>query len=174
MRQIRDFQQWGTAVIKEFCTWLSATSLSQHIQDALWVIPTVQTVHIVSIAIVMTSMAMLDLRLVGIAGRRQTLTEMAARFLPWVWVALVVLLCSGAILIIAEPGRELINQVFWLKMSLLAASLALIWTFQFMLRRSSTFWDRNRVAAILLGSVSLVMWVGIIGAGRWIAYVEHG
>ncbi len=59
--------------MREFCVWLSATSFSQQIQDAFWVIPTVQIVHIVSIAIVMTSMAMLDLRLIGIAGRRQSL-----------------------------------------------------------------------------------------------------
>jgi hypothetical protein len=161
-------------VISQFCAWLSATSLSQHIQDAFWVIPTVQVVHIVSIAIVMTSMAMLDLRLVGIAGRRQSLPDMAARFLPWVWIALVVLLCSGSILIIGEPGRDLLNVVFWVKMSLLATAIVLTWTFQRMLRRSKTFWDRNRTAAILLGSVSLVVWVGIVGAGRWIAYVEHG
>jgi len=161
-------------VLSQFCAWLSATALSQHIQDAFWVIPTVQVVHIVSIAIVMTSMAMLDLRLVGVAGRRQSLPDMAARFLPWVWVALVVLLCSGSILIIGEPGRDLLNTVFWVKMSLLATAIVLTFTFQQMLRRSKTFWDRNRAAAVLLGSVSLVVWVGIVAAGRWIAYVEHG
>jgi len=137
-------------------------------------IPTVQTVHIVSIAIVMTSMAMVDLRLVGVAGRRQSLTEVGARFLPWVWCTLVVLLCSGTILIIAEPGRELINQVFWLKMSLLAGAIVLTLIFQTMLRRRSGFWENHRAAAVLLGSASLLMWVGIVGAGRWIAYVEHG
>jgi uncharacterized membrane protein SirB2 len=137
-------------------------------------IPTVQTVHIVSIAIVMTSMAMLDLRLVGIAGRRQSLTEIGARFLPWVWGTLVVLLCSGTILIIAEPGRELINNVFWLKMSLLVGAVVLTLIFQTMLRRRNGFWEHHRAAAVLLGSVSLLMWIGIVGAGRWIAYVEHG
>jgi uncharacterized membrane protein SirB2 len=137
-------------------------------------IPTVQTVHIVSIAIVMTSMAMLDLRLVGIAGRRQSLTEVGARFLPWVWGTLLVLLCSGSILIIAEPGRELINNVFWLKMSLLVGAIVLTLIFQTMLRRRNGFWEHHRAAAVLLGSVSLLMWVGIVGAGRWIAYVEHG
>ncbi|HEV2701119.1 MAG TPA: DUF6644 family protein [Steroidobacteraceae bacterium] len=161
-------------MIRELCRWLAATDLSEHIQDIFWVIPTVQTVHIVSIAIVMTSMAMLDLRLVGIAGRRQSLPDMAARFLPWVWTAVVVLLCSGTILIIGEPARDLLNKVFWLKMSLLAAGLLLTWTFQHMLRRNTSFWDRNRTAAVLLGSVSLVIWVGIVGAGRWIAYVDHG
>src|SRR5580700_1200575 len=126
----------GRDVMREFCVWLAATPLSQEIQDVSWIIPTVQTVHIVSIAIVMTSMAMLDLRLVGIAGRRQTLTDMAARFLPWVWIALVVLLCSGSILIIGEPARDLMNTVFWLKMSLLATGMLLTWTFQHMLRRN--------------------------------------
>jgi hypothetical protein len=161
-------------MIRELCRWLAGTALSEQIQETFWVIPTVQIVHIVSIAIVMTSMAMLDLRLVGIAGRRQSLPEMAGRFLPWVWTALVVLLCSGTILIIGEPGRDLLNTVFWLKMSLLATALLLTFTFQHMLRRNKTFWDRNRTAAILLGSVSLLVWVGIIGAGRWIAYVDHG
>ncbi len=161
-------------MLSQFCVWLSATSLSQHIQDAFWVIPTVQVVHIVSIAIVMTLMAMLDLRLVGVAGRRQSLPDMAARFLPWVWIALVVLLCSGSILIIGEPGRDLLNVVFWVKMSLLATAIVLTFTFQRMLQRNKTFWDRNRAAAVLLGSVSLVIWVGIVAAGRWIAYVEHG
>jgi len=161
-------------VIREFCRWLAATPLSEHIQDAYWVIPTVQTVHIVSIAIVMTSMAMLDLRLVGIAGRRQSLTQMADRFLPWVWTALVVLLCSGTILIIGEPGRELLSEVFWIKMSLIVTALVLTATFQTVLHRNTGFWERHRRTAVLLGSVSLVIWVGIVAAGRWIAYVEHG
>jgi uncharacterized membrane protein SirB2 len=161
-------------VLREFCTWLSNTALSQHIQDAFWIIPTVQTVHIVAIAIVMTSMAMLDLRLVGIAGRRQSLQDMAARFLPWVWVTLVVLLCSGTILIIGEPGRELQSNMFWIKMSLLVCALTLTLIFQTLLRRRKGFWESHRAAAVLLGSVSLLLWVGIVGAGRWIAYVEHG
>jgi hypothetical protein len=161
-------------VIQEFCEWLAATPLSQNIQGAFWVIPTVQTVHIVSIAIVMTSMAMLDLRLMGIAGRRQSLTDMAGRFLPWVWIALVVLLCSGTILIIGEPGRELQNIMFWIKMSSIATVVVLTLIFQQVLRRNKSYWDRHRVAATLLGAVSLVIWVTIIAAGRWIAYVAHG
>ncbi|HTB68130.1 MAG TPA: DUF6644 family protein [Steroidobacteraceae bacterium] len=161
-------------MIREFCVWLAATSFSQQIQNAFWVIPTVQIVHIVSIAIVMTSMAMLDLRLIGIAGRRQSLEAMADRFLPWVWVTLIVLLCSGSILIIAEPGRDLQNVVFWTKMSLLATALILTATFQRVLHRNKGYWERHRAVAALLGSVSLLTWVGIVAAGRWIAYVEHG
>jgi uncharacterized membrane protein SirB2 len=158
----------------DFCVWLAATPMSQTIQDISWIIPTVQTIHIVCIAIVMTSMAMLDLRLMGIAGRRQTMTQMAHRLLPWVWITVIVLLCSGTILIIGEPGRDLQNVVFWTKMSLLVTALVLAFIFQTVLRRNSSFWDGHRAVAVLLGSVSLACWVGIVAAGRWIAYVEHG
>jgi hypothetical protein len=161
-------------MIQQFCEWLSATPLSQSIQNAGWLIPATQTVHIVSIAIVMTSMAMLDLRLIGIAGRRQSLSDMSHRFLPWVWITLIVLLCTGIILIIGEPGRELLSVVFWTKMGLLITALILTATFQQVLQRNSGFWERNRGVAILLGSVSLIVWIGIVAAGRWIAYVEHG
>ena len=161
-------------MIAEFCKWLAATPLSQHIQDVFWVIPTVQIVHIVSIATVMGSMAMLLLRLLGIASRRQSMADMAHRFLPWVWVALVVLLCSGTILIIAEPAREILTEMFWIKMSLIATAVVLALVFRHALQRNKDYWERHRAAAVLLGSVSLVIWVGIVAAGRWIAYVTHG
>jgi hypothetical protein len=162
-------------LLRALCDWLSNTPLSMAIQNAFWVIPTVQTVHIVAIAVVMGSMAMLDLRLVGIFGRTQTVGAMAHRFLPWVWTAVVVLLASGSILIIGEPGRELLNVVFWLKMSMLACVLVITATFQYLLRSNgSAFWERRRVVAALVGIVSLLLWMSIVAAGRWIAYVEHG
>jgi len=110
-------------MMQAFCNWLSNTWLSLRIQDVFWVIPTVQTVHILAIAVVMSSVTMVDLRLLGVAGRSQSLPDVAHRFLPWVWTAIVVLLCTGIILIIGEPGRELLSPVFWLKMSLLACVL---------------------------------------------------
>ncbi len=162
-------------MLRAFCDWLSNTPVSMAIQDAFWVIPTVQTVHIVSIAVVMASMAMLDLRLVGIFGRRQSVDAVAHRFLPWVWTAVFVLLATGSILIIGEPGRELLNTMFWLKMSMLACVLIITGTFQYLLRTNgSAFWETRRAAAALVGIVSLLLWVSIVAAGRWIAYVEHG
>lgn len=162
-------------MLRAFCDWLSNTPISMAIQDAFWVIPTVQTVHIVSIAVVMASMAMLDLRLVGIFGRGQSVDTVAHRFLPWVWSAVLVLLATGSILIIGEPGRELLNAMFWLKMSMLACVLVITGTFQYLLRSNgSAFWERRRLTAATVGIVSLLLWVSIVGAGRWIAYVEHG
>src|SRR5579884_3289287 len=126
-------------MIAAFCNWLSNTALSSAIQNASWVIPSVQTVHILAIATVMASIVMVDFRLLGVTGRGLTVPEMAHRYLPWVWSAVVVLLLSGTILIIGEPGRELLSPVFWVKMSLLACVLIITGVFQLTLTRPEPF-----------------------------------
>lgn len=158
-----------------FCDWLAATALSQTLQTVGWIIPAVQTVHILSVAAVMTSALMLDLRLLGLRGTDQSVAAVAARFLPFIWWPLPVLLLTGAVLIIAEPSRSLQNPVFLLKMTLLlcAAGVTLAW--QMPLRGDPTFWDaslRRMRLARLLALISLPLWAAIICAGRWIAYVQ--
>lgn len=160
--------------IPAFCDWLSNTSLSMAIQNHNWVIPSVQSVHILAIATVMASVVMLDVRLLGLNGRGQTVPEVAHRFLPWVWCAVCVLAVSGAILIIGEPARELESQVFWTKMTLLACVLILTGAFQLGAFRRESFWERRRVLASVTAVASLGLWVAILAAGRWIAYMGHG
>ena len=64
-------------MIQSFCTWLGNTPLSMAIQDRYWVIPMVQTVHILAISVVMASMVMLDLRLLRVLGRSQSIPDVA-------------------------------------------------------------------------------------------------
>jgi hypothetical protein len=161
-------------MVQEFCDWLSTTPLSVAIQTQFWVIPTVQTIHILAIAVVVACMAMLDFRLLGLAGMRQPVVAMANRFLPWTWGALVVLLLSGVILIIGEPARELLSPVFQVKMVLLAVVVGLTCLIQRSIRRRAAFGDWRGAAARSAAIASLLLWVAIVTAGRWIAYLEHG
>jgi len=157
-------------MIEHFCDWLSNTPLSLTIQTVLWIIPAVQTVHILCVAIVMASMAMLDFRLMGLAARKQAISRMVGRLVPWVWGALPVLLATGIILIIGEPSRELLNPYFRTKMLLLLVVIAVTFVVQRQTKRDATYWETRRGAATLAGLASLLLWVGIITAGRWIAY----
>ena len=50
----------------KFCAWIETTPLSQAIQTHSWVVPTVQTIHILGIAAVMAAVLMIDLRLIGV------------------------------------------------------------------------------------------------------------
>ena len=158
-----------------FCTHLSETALSQAIQTTDWVIPAVQTVHIIAVATVITSTLMVDLRLMGFAARRQPIAAVAQRYLPPVWYALPVLLVTGVTLIIAEPSRALQNPVFMLKMGLLLLAAGITLLCQLPLRKDAGYWDGSesrRRTVRLIGFLSFPLWTAILFAGRWIAYVQ--
>jgi hypothetical protein len=158
--------------LTQICHWIDQTALSQWIQAAGWVVPTVQTVHILAIAVVASSALMIDLRLIGVFWANRPVEAVKARFLPFVWWTLLVLLATGAIMIIAEPARSLKNPAFQIKMLLLIAALIVTWLFQFLHQRNAAFGDVSgpRTAAATLAIVSIILWSSIIFAGRWIAY----
>jgi uncharacterized membrane protein len=161
--------------VQAFSDWLAATPASATIQDVSWIIPTVQTIHILSIAIVMSSVLLVDLRVLGVISRGQPLEVVARRFLPWIWITLVVLLLSGSTLIVGEPGRSLQNPAFIAKMSMLITVILLTLSFQSGLKRDAQYWERSagrRAAGRLIAGLSLILWVGIVFAGRWIAYMS--
>lgn len=165
----------GLRALDPFCDWLGATAVSQTLQSVEWIIPAVQTVHIVCVASVMSSVLMIDLRLLGVGASRQTLRSVASRFLPFIWWPLPLLLLTGATLIAAEPARSLENPVFVLKMALLFASAALTLGCSLPLRRDAAYWESSvarRWGARVLASASMPLWAAVIVAGRWIAYVQ--
>ena len=158
-----------------FCQWLADTPLSLTIQNVTWIIPTVQSVHIVSIAIVISSVFMVDLRLLGVIGRARPAAAYAARYLPWIWYTLIVLLISGVILIIGEPSRSLENPTYQEKMALLIAAIAVTFVYHRPLLKEPAYWelsDRRKAISKVIAVLSLCLWVAIVFAGRWIAYTN--
>jgi len=153
--------------------WLSQTSISLAIQTHDWVIPTVQSVHIVAIGVVLASVFMIDLRILGLAGRDQSLTETTGRFGPWLSGALCVLLATGVLMVIGEPARELLAFSFWLKMFLVAVGTVTAAVFQISLRRNEIQWEQSvakRRTTKWLALATLLIWVCIVILGRLIAY----
>jgi hypothetical protein len=159
-----------------FSKWLAATSLSHTIQTVTWIIPTLQTIHILCVAIVFSSAVLVDLRIFRVFERDEPLREVARRFLPPIWPVLLILLITGSLLIIGEPRRSLVNTTFYLKMALLLVAILLTATLQRMVLASpGVFEDRSRqMAGRALATVSILVWCGILFAGRWIAYTQAG
>jgi len=159
--------------LNAICVWIDQTPLSQAIQVANWVVPVVQTVHILAIAVVASSVLMIDLRLIGVVWADRSMKDVSSRFLPFVWWPLLILFATGAVMIIGEPARSLKNPAFQLKMMLLVAALVATGLIHFFQRRNTEFGDLSRgprVAAVTVAIVSLLLWSAIIFAGRWIAY----
>lgn len=165
------------ATLSGFCKWLAATPLSHTIQATGWIIPTLQTIHILSVAVVFSAAILVNLRIWRLLDRDVPLPDVARRFLPTVWPVLLILLISGSLLIIGEPQRSLLNSTFYLKMALLAVAVGLTAAVQRSLSSSPTLWDRDRrrwMAARIAATASIVAWSGILVAGRWIAYTQAG
>ena len=162
-------------IVFDFCNWLAGTPVSLFIQNQLWIIPTVQSTHILAVAVVMASGWLIGFRMMGLSGRSHSIHGMANRFLPWIWSALLVLAVSGVLLVVGEPARQLLNVAFRLKMLLVAALAAATYVFQKALTRNPANWDAQgdpAMAVKSVGALSLFVLLAIAVAGRWIAYVE--
>ncbi|WP_174285039.1 DUF6644 family protein [Sphingomonas bacterium] len=152
--------------------WLSQTHLSSAIADRFWAVPTLQSIHIVAIGIVMSSIALLDLRLAGFLGREQSMRDLTLRFYPWIWGALAVLVVTGLLQIMAEPGRELLNWIFWTKMGLIVGAVLFTAPVRRLLEdcRFRDLSAGKRAVVRTCALLSLAMWMMVLICGRWIAY----
>jgi len=157
--------------------WLAATPLSHTIQTTGWVIPSLQTVHILCVAAVFSSVIVVNLRIWRLLERGEPLPEVVRRFLPAIWPLLLVLLLTGSLLIIGEPRRSLLNSTFYIKMALLAVAIVLTAGLQRSIASSPHSRDGDqwqRVAGRVAATASILVWCGILFAGRWIAYTQAG
>jgi hypothetical protein len=156
-----------------FTTWLASTPVSTGIGEVHWITPGVQCVHILAIAVTMSAILMMDLRLLGAFGDIDGVQAFSKRYLPWVWWALLVLFLSGAVLIVGEPRRSLQNPTFLIKMTLVVVAAGLTTLTQRPLAADAGFWQGRKGLGRALAIASLVVWVAIVICGRWIAYTQE-
>ena len=114
-------------MIEHFCKWLESTPLSVYCAATPWIVPTVQSIHILGVCVAFASMSMLSLRLVGVWARQRPVSAIAVPMLSRLWPVLAVLLFTGAVMVLAEPERELLNRMFLLKMTLVGIAAVTGW-----------------------------------------------
>jgi Family of unknown function (DUF6644) len=157
-----------------FCKWLEQTSVGAGIRESLWLFPAIETLHLLGMAALVGTTSVFNLRLLGFILRRERVSELAARLFPWTWVGFAVQVVTGALLFMSEAVKIYPNPAFRLKMLLifLAGVHALI--FHCKVYRNLATWDDPGLLparAKLTGFVSILLWVGIVAAGRFIGFV---
>jgi hypothetical protein len=159
-----------TTFLLDFALWTADTPLSQLMVTHFWAIPIVQVFHILALSAAFGSILMINARLLGIAGHARTVAETSARYIPWMWWSLVVLIISGFLMIAGEPVREMINPIFWIKMFLVIFAIVIsIWFHKGVLHQIAA--DQEIGATAKATAVFLVLlWCVIMFCGRWIAY----
>ncbi len=168
------------SLLTHVAEYLATTRASEAIASRDWIVPMFQTIHIVAIGLVFSTGLILALSSWNLLSVGWSPARWVGRLSGWFWLGLVVLLVSGSVLIVGEPTRSLLNLMFQLKMLMLAGALAATMGMFARLRRAdpgaadgargseaTTAADgTSRVYAL----IALVLWLGIITTGRWIAY----
>jgi uncharacterized membrane protein SirB2 len=157
--------------MQAFAAWLQGTWVSHTIQSVSWVIPLLQSIHILTIGVVFVSSLMIALRVLGRMRADEPFEAVWLRFAPWMWAGLGIMVVSGLTLVVGEPVREFTALSFWIKMLLVVTAATSTVIFGHSLRSRAppppaVFPAPARVASVLI----VVLWLAVIFLGRAIAY----
>ena len=150
---------------------LAGLPLAAWMRGVTWAYPVVETVHIVALACLVGSIAVVDLRVLG-CSKALPAAALMRHVLPFSIAAFCLVAASGLLLFIAHANDLIGNRVFLLKMGLIAAAgtnAALFHTGAW--PRPETWGEHAPLPARVIAAVSLAIWVAVITCGRWIAYV---
>ena len=149
------------------------SSFGTSIAESLWAFPTIETIHVIALVTVLGTIAIVDLRMLGLAGMRAPVTEMTEDTLKWTWGAFILAAITGTLLWISKASTYMVNPYFLIKMGLLVLAGLNMLYFHFATYKTVHEWDTGnqlptgaKVAAIL----SLIFWIVIVFCGRAIGF----
>jgi hypothetical protein len=154
----------------DLAQWLTGLPLGVMMRRLHWLFPLLQTLHILATGLVMSAAIMISMRLWRVS-KTQSITARAHRYLPWLWLSLVVLTLTGAALIIGNP-RSLRDPALAAKLWLMVPATAVTIVLALMMRGGDRFEKRagGHLAMSATAAATLILWLGVtfLGRGRWI------
>jgi hypothetical protein len=161
--------------LEQTLAWLQDLPLPAQIRESDWLFPTIETVHVFALVLVVGSIITVDLRLLGLANRDRPFSQLAREMLPWTWTAFIVAAMAGALMFSSKAVIYFGNIPFRLKMlCLLLAGMNMLW-FHWKGTRHLATWDASTPPprARFAGAASLLLWSSIVAAGRWIGFTTN-
>ena len=152
---------------------LSHTDLAVAIQQSGWLFPTIETVHVIALTLVVGSISVLDLRLLQVVSRDRAVTELTAEVLPWTWTSFLVAMISGSLMFSSKAPIYAANWPFRVKLMLMACAGINMLLFHVVTYRTVHHWNtapHTPLAAKIAGTLSLLFWIGVVACGRWIGF----
>jgi hypothetical protein len=154
------------------CQWLERTPPGSTIAQSVWLFAGIECLHMFGIVAVVGSTSILDLRLMNVWFRNDSVPSMVAGTLRWALCGFGLMLVTGGLMFVSEATRCYTNAGFrWKMVLLLFAGLNALF-FHISTYRSAERWERGPTpfGAKFAGTCSILLWFGIVAAGRWIAF----
>lgn len=157
----------------EFWSWLQSRPLSEYIGFTAW-FPFLESIHVLAVGLLFGSILMVDLRLLGFAALPYPTSRMTKELIPWTWAAFAVAAVTGTGLFLTRAGAYVENTPFQLKFGFILLAGINMAVFQFRTFKGIDVWDSAShppLEARVAGAASLLLWTGVIFAGRWTGHV---
>jgi hypothetical protein len=161
--------------VEQTLAWLQDLWLPTQIRESLWMFPTIETVHVFALVLVVGSIVTVDLRLLGFVNRDRPFSQMAREMLPWTWSAFVVAAIAGTAMFTSKALVYFANIPFRIKMVCMLLAGANMLVFHWVGSRNLASWDESMPPprARLAGALSLLLWTTIVATGRWIGFTTN-
>jgi hypothetical protein len=152
--------------------WPISAAMRGETPGTEWLFPIVETLHVMALSIVFGSIAMVDLRLLGISSRDSEVSQLVGEVLPWTWSAWGVAALCGTLMFLAKAETYLGNLQFRLKLLCMALAAVNMLVFHFGAYRQVGRWNLGNPpsSAKLAGGLSLSLWTGVVFFGRWVGF----
>ena len=159
-------------MLDDLVTKLADTPWSIELHESLYMYAITESTHVMSIMLFVGTIAMIDLRLLGISYSQVPVSQMLSRMLPWTIAGFVLLVFTGGMLFLAIPIRTYHSLWFRLKCLMILIAAINIAIFTFKVERDKDRWDLGPVPgkSKVCAAVSLSAWACVIVFGRLIAY----
>jgi hypothetical protein len=152
---------------------LESSGPATTIRNSLYIFPLLEATHVFGLAMVFGTIAIIDLRMLGIASTQRPFTRMASETLKWTWAAFAVTAATGVLMFTTNAGVYYHNVFFRTKMLMLVLAGINMLVFELTAWRTIQQWDKSPSAPLAgktAAAVSLVIWITIIFLGRWIGF----
>jgi uncharacterized protein DUF6644 len=161
--------------IADIMGWIEKSPVGEFASQSIYAFAALDMIHIAAISIVVGMIALLDLRLMGVAFTDYAVTAMARQVLPWTWSAFIVAAATGLLMFTGQAVKYSVNFAFLMKLTLMAIAGINVLLFHFIIYRSIAKWDKGAAvprAGKIAGMISLACWVAIVFYGRFTAYYQ--
>lgn len=160
--------------MEQFFEWLSDTALGTAVRESTMLFPWFESVHVLALTIVVGSIAIVDLRLLGLTSRNRSVRQMLDEMLPITWIAFAVAAITGLVLFTSQASYYIDKTPMQIKLVLLVLAGVNMLVFHTTTLRTVGEWGTSPnppIGARFAGAASLVLWSGIVVFGRWIGFV---
>jgi hypothetical protein len=126
-----------------------------------WMYASVSVIHYLTMFWFIGSIAIVDLRVMGVAARKRNAAELAAQMFPWAWTGMALAIVSGFFMFTADAGDWAPDPVFHVKLLAIALSVVCAIVVQWLIPRWA---EAPEIPAWgkIIALISLLLWIATI------------